>query len=159
MCSKYVEITHDYALSAAKAFSTLHPESPFTFVFVSGEGATQTPGMFTPIFGRVKGQTEQALFDLAKTNPQFKIYNVRPAGVDWRHHPEIHPFIPALPAWKKALLGPLDMVYTNMVTPTKPMGKIFTELALSKGEPLQGKDIQMEGRLVPNVAIRRMAGI
>src|SRR5689334_1949880 len=112
--SKYVEITHDYSLAAAKAFSTLHPESPFTFVYVSGEGATQKPGMFTPIFGRVKGQTEQALFDLGKANPQFKVYNVRPAGVDWRQHSEIHPFIPALPAWKKMLLGPIDLVYKNM---------------------------------------------
>lgn len=157
--TKYVEITRDYALSAAKAFSTLHPESSFTFVFVSGEGATQTPGMFTPLFGRVKGQTEQELFEFGKANPQLRVYNVRPAGVDWRHHAEIHPFIPALPAWRKVMLGPVGAVYKNMITPTKPMGKILTELALSKGEPLQGEDIQMQGRLVPNVAIRRMAGI
>ena len=32
---QYFEITHDYPLAAARAFSTLHPESPFTFVHVS----------------------------------------------------------------------------------------------------------------------------
>ncbi|KAJ7097288.1 hypothetical protein B0H15DRAFT_773493 [Mycena belliarum] len=156
---QYIEITHDYPLAAAKAFATLHPDSPFTFVHVSGEGATQTPGMFTPLFGRVKGQVEQALLDFAKAHTNFKLYNVRPAGVDWRHHPEIHPFLPKLPMWRKTLLGPIDMVYKNMITPTRPMGKIFTELALSKGEPLEGQDIQMDGRLVSNVAIRRMAGL
>ncbi|KAI0164739.1 hypothetical protein GGR57DRAFT_450431 [Xylariaceae sp. FL1272] len=156
---RYFEITHDYPLEASKAFAKLHPDSPFTFVYVSGEGATQSPGMFTPVYGRVKGLIEQALFEFSKNLPNFNIYNVRPAGVDWRHHPEIQPFIPNQAAYKKILIGPLDFVYKNMVTPTKPLGKILTELAMSKGEPLQGKDIHMEGRLVSNVAIRRMAGL
>jgi hypothetical protein len=115
--------------------------------------------MFTPIFGRVKGQIEQTLFDFSKANPNFKLYNVRPAIVDWRHHPEIHPFLPKLPAYRRLGLAPFDMLWKNMMTPTRPMGKVFTELALSKGEPLEGKDTQMEGRLAPNVALRRMAGI
>jgi hypothetical protein len=126
---------------------------------VSGEGATQTPGMFTPLFGRVKGQIEQTLFDFGKTNENFKLYNVRPAIVDWRHHPEIHPFIPSLPLYRRMGLAPFDMVWKNMMTPTRPMGKVFTELALGKGEPLEGKDVQMEGRLLPNVVLRRLAGI
>lgn len=115
--------------------------------------------MFTPLFGRVKGQIEQALFDLHKATPNFKVYNVRPAGVDWRHQPEIQPFIPKQAAYKGMLLPAIDAVYKNMVTPTRPLGKILTELAMSKGEPLEGKGVQMEGRLVSNVAIRRMAGL
>lgn len=158
-CSEYVEITHHYPLAAAKAFSGLHPDSPFTFVFVSGEGATQTPGMFTPIFGRVKGQAEQSLFDFYKATPNFKLYNVRPAAVDWRHHPEIHPFMPQQAAYKSMLITPIDAVRKSMITPTKPLGKTLTELAMSKGGPLEGKDIRMEGTLLPNVAIRRMAGL
>jgi len=116
--------------------------------------------MLTAQYGRVKGRVEQALFDFGKANPNFKVYNVRPGVVDWRHHPEIHPFAPvgSLPAYRKVLLGPIGM-WKNMMTPTKPMGKIFTELALSQGKPLDGNDIQMEGRLLPNVAIRRLAGI
>jgi len=156
---EYFEITHNYPLEAAKSFSTLHPESPFTFVYVSGEGATQTPGMFTPIFGRVKGQIEAALVEFGKQHPMFRVYNVRPGGVDWTNHPEIHPFIPKQALYKKALFQPLNMFYKGMMTPTRPMGKIMTELAMSKGEPLQGKDMGMEGRLVPNAAIRRMAGL
>ncbi|KAF2033904.1 hypothetical protein EK21DRAFT_97987 [Setomelanomma holmii] len=156
---KYVEITHDYPLAAAQAFSTLHPDSPFTFVYVSGEGATQTPGMFTPIFGRVKGQIETALFEFGKQNAMFKVYNVRPGGVDWTSHPEIHPYIPNQALYKKVLIAPLNVVYKGLMTPTQPMGRIFAELAMSKGEPLQGSGIGMEGTLVTNAAIRRIAGL
>ncbi|KAJ4337657.1 hypothetical protein N0V95_008286 [Ascochyta clinopodiicola] len=156
---KYVEITHDYPLAAAHAFNTLHPDSPFTFVYVSGEGATQSPGMFTPIFGRVKGQTEQALLDFRKQNPNFRAYNVRPGGVDWTSHPEIHPFIPHQPAWKGAMVAPMNLLYKSMMIPTKPMGEVFTKLAMSKGEPLEGTGVGMEGTLLKNVGIRRMSGL
>jgi hypothetical protein len=152
---EYVEITHDYPLAASKAFATLHPD----FVYVSGEGATQTPGIFTPIYGRVKGQTETALFDFAKQNPMFKVYNVRPGGVDWTGHPAIHPFIPKQAVYKKVLIAPMNMVYKSMMTPTQPMGKVMMELAMSKGEPLQGSDVGMEGTLISNVALRRMCGL
>ncbi|RMZ73911.1 nucleoside-diphosphate-sugar epimerase [Pyrenophora seminiperda CCB06] len=156
---KYFEITHDYPLAAARAFSTLHPESPFTFVYVSGEGATQTPGPFTFLYGRVKGQIESALLDFGKQNTMFKVFNVRPAGVDEGQHPEIHPFIPKQPFFKKALLVPMRPLFQSFLTPTREMGKIMTELAMSKGEPLEGKDVSMGGRTVPNVAIRRLAGL
>ncbi|KAL6709630.1 hypothetical protein ACN47E_001058 [Coniothyrium glycines] len=156
---EYFDITHNYPLEAAKAFSTLHPDTPFTFVYVSGEGATQTPGMFTQLYGRVKGQIETALLELGKRHPNFRVYLVRPGGVEWTSHPEIHPFMPKQPMWKKALLLPLNVVYKGLMTPTRPMGRIMTELAMSKGEPLEGADIGMEGRLVPNAAIRRMAGL
>lgn len=156
---KYVEITHDYTLAAAHAFNTLHPESPFTFVYVSGEGATQTPGMFTPIFGRVKGQTEAELLNFRKQNPNFRALSVRPGGVDWTAHPEIQPFIPAQPAWKAAMMKPMNLVYRSMMTPTKPMGRVFTELAMSKGEPLEGTGVGLESTLLTNIGIRRLSGL
>jgi len=156
---EYFEITHNYPLAAARAFSTLHPSTPFTFVYVSGEGATQTPGMFTPIFGRVKGQTETSLFEFGKENPMFKVYNMRAGAVDWLKQPEIHPFLPKLPFYRSALIPGLNVVYKSLMLPTGPMGKVFTELAMSKGEPLEGEGIGMEGRLVSNVAIRRMGGL
>lgn len=156
---EYVEITHDYPMAAAKAFSTLHPDSPFTFVYVSGEGATQNPGMFTPLFGRVKGEIETALFEFGKKNPMFKVFNVRPGGVDWTNHPEIQSFIPKQSPWVSSLITPLNFVYKSMMTPTRPMGKVMMELAMSKGEPLEGSDIEMEGRLVTNKAIRRLGGL
>ncbi|RYN40797.1 hypothetical protein AA0112_g2483 [Alternaria arborescens] len=156
---QYVEITRDCAMAAARAFSTMHPDSPFTFVHVSGEGATQAPGTFTPLYGRVKGQVESELFDLGKSKPMFRVYNVRPGGVDWTKHTAIHPFIPPQAAWKKAIIAPMNLVYKTMMTPTKEMGAVMTELAMSRGERLEGKDIGMEGRLVSNVALRRMAGL
>ena len=89
----------------------------------------------------------------------FKVLNVRPAGVDEAKHPEIHPFIPKQSIYKKVLLSPVRILLPGSLTPTREMGKIMTELAMSKGEPLDGKDIGMGGRMVPNVAIRRMAGL
>jgi hypothetical protein len=157
--AEYIEITHDYPLAAAKAFSTFHPTTPFTFLYVSGEGATQSPGMFTPLYGRVKGQIETALLDFGKRNPMFKVYNVRPGGVDWTQHPEIHPFIPKQDLYKKMFIPPMNLLYRSMMTPTREMGKVMTELAMSRGEPLQGTNIGMEGRMVSNVALRRMAGL
>jgi hypothetical protein len=156
---EYFEITHDYPLAAAQAFSTLHPDSPFTFVYVSGEGATQTPGMLTARYGRVKGETETALFDFAKQHPMLKVFNIRPGGVDCSKHPEIHPFIPKQEWWKNVMIPPLNVAYKSIMTPTRPMGRIMTELAMSKGEPLQGSGIEMEGTLMTNAALRRMAGL
>jgi hypothetical protein len=156
---QYREITYDYPLAAAEAFSKLHPDSPFTFVYVSGAGATQTPGMLTPIFGRVKGEAEQALFDLAKKTPNFNIYNVRPQGVDPKDHTEIHSFMPKQEWWKTSTLSLLGSTWKSTLTPTRELGKILTELAMSKGAPLEGKDIGMEGTLVPNSAIRRITGL
>ena len=115
--------------------------------------------MFTPIFGRVKGQTETALLNFRKENPNFKAISVRPGGVDWTAHPGIYPFIPQLPGWKKAMMSPMNLVYKSMMTPTQPMGKVFTELAMSKGEPLEGTGVGLEGTLLTNIGIRRMSGL
>jgi hypothetical protein len=154
---EYLKITHDYAMAAARAFSTIHPDSPFTFLHVSGEGATQSPGTFTSLYARVKGQVESELVDLGRLNPMFRVYNVRPGGVDWTKHMAIHPFIPPQAMYKKMLIPPMNLFYKAMMTPAKEMGRVMTELAMSKGEPLEGTDIGMEGRLVSNLAIRRMA--
>ncbi|KNG49269.1 hypothetical protein TW65_04250 [Stemphylium lycopersici] len=135
---QYVEITHDYPLAAARAFSTIHPDSPFVFLYVSGEGATQSPGAFTPLYGRVKGQIESALLELGRKNPMMKTYNVRPGGVDWTNHPEIHPFIPKQALYKKLMVPPMNLLYKSMMTPTREMGRVMTELAMSKGEPMEG---------------------
>lgn len=43
-----------------------------------------------------------------------------------------------------------------MVSPTAEIGKFMVDLALSSGEPLPGADIEGDGRLVNNKAIRRL---
>jgi hypothetical protein len=115
--------------------------------------------MFTPLYGRVKGQTEAALLSFRKQNPNFKAISVRPGGVDWTAHPEIHPFIPNQPGWKSAMIRPMNLVYKNMMTPTQPMGKVFTELAMSKGELLNETGVEMDGALLTNIGIRRLSGL
>lgn len=155
----YIKITYDYPLAAAKAFSTLSPDSPFTFVYVSGEGTTTTPGMFTPFFGKIKGQAEAALLALHKSNPNFRPYSLRPAGIDFVAHPEIHPFMPKQPMAYSMLLPVMRKTWSNMVSPTRDLGKVLTELALSQGDKLEGKGIEGEGRTIANIGFRRIAGI
>jgi hypothetical protein len=156
---EYIEITHEYPLAAANAFATLHPELPFVFLYVSGEGATQSPGMLTTFFGSVKGRAESALFNLSKQHAMFRVYNVRAGGVDWTHHPEIQPFIPTQPLWKKLLVPVLNVVYQGIMTPTGPMSEVMVRLVMSNGEELEGSGIGMEGTLVKNEALRRMGGL
>ncbi|KAF1935967.1 nucleoside-diphosphate-sugar epimerase [Clathrospora elynae] len=158
---EYAEITHDYPLAFARAMSARQPPpaTPFTFLYVSGEGATQAPSMLTPLFGRVKGQTETALLEYGKHHAMFRVYNVRPGFVDCTNHAEIHPFIPKQVWYLRTLTPLINALCTNMMTPTRGMGRVMTELAMSRGEPLAGNDVSMEGRLVPNAALRRIAGL
>ncbi|KAF2652549.1 hypothetical protein K491DRAFT_695507 [Lophiostoma macrostomum CBS 122681] len=155
---EYRKITYHYPIRAARAFATIHPESPFNFVFISGAGATQTPNMLTSLYGRVKGLAEQALLDLHGKSLNFSVYNLRPGAVDWRSQPAIHSTMPTQPLYKRAVMPVLDSIYSSLLIKTQALGKVSTELALSNGAPLEGEDIEMEGRLVLNAAIKRMAG-
>jgi hypothetical protein len=160
---EYEKITYDYPLAAAKAFTSLSPTKPFKFVYVSGEGATTQPGRFSPFFGVVKGRAEAALLALSKepTYPNLKPYSVRPGGVDPAAHPEIHDFVPS----RKGLLGLVQKTalpvfratWGAILSPTKELGKIMTDLAMGNGEPLEGKGVEGEGRTVTNAGFRRMA--
>ncbi|MCJ1378440.1 hypothetical protein MMC17_001539 [Xylographa soralifera] len=159
--SKYTEITIDYPLAAAKAFSSL--ASPFKFVYVSGEGATNSPGMLTPYYGVVKGRAEVALLKLHEDNPEFRPFSVRPAVVDPSAHPEIRSFIPKLPLWKSTITVGLVPVLNNMwkngISPTADLGRYLTELAMGDGERLKGEGVEGGGRIVNNRGFRRLAGI
>ena len=165
MNREYEIITYDYPMAAAKAFATLNSPKPFKFVYVSGEGATTTPGRLTARFGIVKGRTEAALLALSKdpTYPTFKPYSLRPAGVDARNHPEIHGYIPATTVLMKCLQAVfftvVSPVFQGTVSPTKDLGRVLTELAASDGEPLEGKGVEGEGRTISNAGMRRLAGI
>ena len=162
---EYIKITKDYALAAAKAFSGLNGEKGVNFVYVSGEGATLKPGRFTPIFGRVKGETEQALLEMSKANPALRVYSLRPGGVDPTHQPEVLKVAAArMPGWKYksgyyALLPALRACYANVVSPTKDLGRVLTQLAMGDGQKLEGKGIEGEGRTIANVGMRRLAGL
>lgn len=166
MNREYQKITYDYPLAAAKAFTSLtDPPKPFKFVYVSGEGATTTPGIFTAHFGLIKGRAEAALLALSKEKgfSNLKPYSLRPGGVDATYHPEIHNWIPE----KKGMLKVVDTVLMpairvagkGMISPTKDLARVLTDLASGDGEPLEGRGVDGEGRTISNMGMRRLAGI
>ncbi|KAK5273033.1 hypothetical protein LTR99_002426 [Exophiala xenobiotica] len=182
----YVRVTRDFAVNAARAFSTLslkpasssvgqdshnynhndatatatatgqgkkgegegEGEGKFKFIYVSGEGATQTPSRFTPLYGRVKGETETALLDLMATTsrrPEMRdklsVYCVRPAAVDGTNQPWL---------WKEVLqnhrtgfqrfylrllMPPIRYLgRASWLSPTEELGRVLVEMALRDDE-------------------------
>ena len=121
--------------------------------------------MLTQKFGVIKGRAESALLALAK-EPEYKNlrpYSLRPAGVDPTHHPEIHKFMPQRTGLQKSIEGSLvaalRVVMKSMISPTRELGQVATNLASGDGEALKGAGLEDEGRILSNAAIRRLAGI
>lgn len=55
------------------------------------------------------------------------------------------------------LLPPIRVFFPNMLSQTAETGKFMVDLALSDGEPMPGADIEGDGRILNNKAIRRLA--
>jgi uncharacterized protein YbjT (DUF2867 family) len=164
---EYVKITKDYTIAAAKSFATLTttPSEPFRFIYVSGEGATQTPGRFSAIFARVKGETEQQLSDLTAEMPtSLRADSVRPGFVDARQHTAILPYIPDPGALYKVgatLMTPLIAVMKGMHSPTDHLGTFLTNMAMGKlDSQLEGPGAFKLGNswIVRAAGIRRISG-
>ncbi|OJJ97547.1 hypothetical protein ASPACDRAFT_45640 [Aspergillus aculeatus ATCC 16872] len=170
---QYVKITKDYALAAADTFSTLKSSSsqhPFRFIYVSGEGATHNPGRFSPIFARVKGETEQLLGKLSEQIPtRLRADSMRPGFVDPATHLAIQPYIPAqgmkgfFPRMGVALSVPVfRYALTGMHSPTERLGTFLTEMAMGKVEGhLEGSGALRVGGgwVVQNKGMRRILGL
>ncbi|KAK3312200.1 nucleoside-diphosphate-sugar epimerase [Apodospora peruviana] len=188
---EYIKITKDYALAAAQAFQTLpvqgpaqsppsspsstkspkHGPRPFHFVFVSGSGATFRPAFYSPIFARVKGETELALAEMRRQNPLFKVNTVRPAFVDPLDHKEILSYIPkstpALGFGGGLLIRAVGRGVKSIHSPTEPLGRFLTKMAMGKFDTTFEKEggkikfERLEGgfTVVENGALRRMAGL
>ncbi|KAF5545092.1 nucleoside-diphosphate-sugar epimerase [Fusarium phyllophilum] len=162
---EYVTITKDFPVAAAKAFSKISPtKEPFRFIYVSGHGATLEPTSFTPIFGRVKGETERALSEL-QAPTKFHVESVRPAGVDATNHEAIKPYIPNPGMLYNAmylLMGPLvRTVLQSLHSPTEKLGPFLMNMAMGKyDKPLEavGNDISSinGSRILENVAFQRL---
>lgn len=145
------------------------PERPFNFVYVSGEGSTLAPGRFTPIFGRVKGETEKALAEMRSEEPaSFHASSVRPAFVDAAQHDAIAPYVPALGPARTAMLtvlgSPIRAFYKAGWSPTLPLGKFMTEVAMGRWEEQMqagGPGVEKIGEfpILGNVGFRRLAGL
>ncbi|KAM0664584.1 hypothetical protein ACQRIT_001723 [Beauveria bassiana] len=161
---EYTKITKDYALAAASVFAGFGaPRRPFRFVYVSGEGATQTPGRFAAAFARVKGETEQGLADLtAGSCGTLQADAVRPAFVDAAQHDAIRPYIPDQGLLYRATLAVLGPVVRTALpdshSPTSMLGSFLTEMAMgAKDASLQANGAFHLGLswIVPNAAIRK----
>jgi hypothetical protein len=167
---QYVKITKDFTLAAANAFSTLKPaNSPFRFIHVSGEGATQNPGRFSPIFARVKGETEALLGTISEEHPNIRIDSVRPAFVDPAMHDAIKPYIPSsgvtglVSKFGIALIAPgIRHLYKSMHSPTEHLGSFLTDMAIGRYEaklPGPGVFRLGGGYVIENAGMRRILGL
>ncbi|KAG5743620.1 hypothetical protein H9Q69_008320 [Fusarium xylarioides] len=162
---EYVTITKDFPVAAAKAFSKITPtKEPFRFIYVSGHGATLEPTSFTPIFGRVKGETEKALSEL-QAPTKFHVESVRPAGVDATNYEAIKPYIPNPGILYNAMyffMGPLmRTVLQSLHSPTEKLGPFLMNVAMGTyDKPLGagGNDISSinGSRILENVAFQRL---
>jgi len=129
----YRRITTEYAVEAAKAFSSLtdgNPES-FSFVYLSGQGAAWRPGFLTQMFGKVKGEAELALSKLpGEGYPALRVHSVRPAF--------IHPSNPKpdLPFAMRAMAGTVNagIAPRSLYIKSADLGDAMIKIALPQGE-------------------------
>ncbi len=134
--AEYRRVTYDFAVSAAQTLARLNPA--MTFIYVSGAG-TDSTGRGATMWARVKGQTENAIFELLKAAYAFRPAYIQPMG-------EIIPKT----AWIRALyavVGPLypvwKAVFPKYVTTTVQVGRAMIHVA-REGAPkrvLENRDI------------------
>ncbi|KAL8297711.1 hypothetical protein RB597_007201 [Gaeumannomyces tritici] len=165
---EYVRITKTYTLEAARAFSDMARSTgePFNFVFVSGDGATLEPGRLSPIFARVKGETEAELVRMREENPLFRAHTVRPAAIDPTHHDAIKPYMPAQGLLIGSLRSAIRVLMSSYTSPTEHLGKFMTDMAIGKwpdASKLAGPGVKPVGSsgfaIVQNAGFRRMMGL
>ena len=133
----YRWVTYDFALAAAQTLARLNPA--MTFIYVSGAG-TDSTGRGATMWARVKGQTENAIFEL----PFKAAYAFRPAYIQ-----PMGGIVPKT-AWLRAAYaaaGPLYPVWKALfpkyVTTTVQVGRAMIHVA-REGAPkrvLENRDI------------------
>lgn len=129
-------------------------------MYVSGNGATFAPGRLTPIFGRVKGETELRLAEMRKANPAFHASSIRPAFIDSAAHDAIKPYLPSTGVLATVFGPGLRAFAKSRWSPTEPLGKFMTEMAMGRWDAsLEGLGIEKVGDfpVVENVGFRRLA--
>ena len=137
----YRRVTYDFALAAAQTLARLNPA--MTFIYVSGAG-TDSTGRGATMWARVKGQTENAIFEL----PFKAAYAFRPAYIQ-----PMGGIVPKT-AWLRAAYaaaGPLYPVWKALfpkyVTTTVQVGRAMIHVA-REGAPkrvLENRDINAIG--------------
>jgi len=133
----YRRVTYDFTLAAAQTLARLNPD--MTFIYVSG-ASTDSSGQGSTMWARVKGQTENALFQL-----RFKAaYAFRPAYIQ-----PLNGIVPKT-AWLRgfyAVVAPLyplwKALFPGFVTTTACIGRAMIHVARA-GAPkrvLENRDI------------------
>ena len=135
--AEYRRVTFEFTVTAAQTLARLNPR--MTFIYVSGAG-TDSSGQGTTMWARVKGQTENALFQL----PFKAAYAFRPAYIQ-----PLHGIVPKT-AWLRAVyavVAPLYPVWKALfpkyVTTTAQVGRAMIHVA-REGAParvLENRDI------------------
>jgi uncharacterized protein YbjT (DUF2867 family) len=136
----YRWVTYEFALAAAQTLARLNPG--MTFIYVSGAG-TDSSGLGSTMWARVKDQTENAIFKLFS-----KAYAFRPAYIQ-----PLDGIVPKT-AWLRAVyavVAPLYPVwkrlFPNYVTTTAQVGRAMIRVA-REGAPkrvLENRDINAIG--------------
>jgi uncharacterized protein YbjT (DUF2867 family) len=136
----YRWVTYEFALAAAQTLARLNPG--MTFIYVSGAG-TDSTGRGSTMWARVKGQTENAIFELP-----FKAYAFRPAYIQ-----PLGGIVPKT-LWLRvvyAVVAPLYPVwkalFPNYVTTGAQVGRAMIHVA-REGAPnrvLENRDINAIG--------------
>jgi uncharacterized protein YbjT (DUF2867 family) len=136
----YRWVTYEFTLAAAQTLARLNPG--MTFIYVSGSG-TDSTGRGSTMWARVKGQTENAIFELSS-----KSYAFRPAYIQ-----PLNGIVPKT-LWLRALyavVAPLYPVwkalFPNYVTTTAQVGRAMIHVA-REGAPqrvLENRDINAIG--------------
>lgn len=117
---EYKEVTHDYAVAAARV---LHEQSPeCCFVFVSGAGADET-GTSSLMWARVKGMTESAILDMGFGRTLIFRPGAIVAKRGIRHSERVYALA--------ALLGPLMRPF-GLATSTVDIGRALIAAVLGK---------------------------
>ena len=138
--AEYRRVTYEFALSAARTLARLNPL--MTFIYVSGAG-TDSSGAGSTMWARVKGQTENAIFELFS-----KAYAFRPAYIQ-----PLTGIVPRM-VWLRAVyavVAPLYPVWKALfpkyVTTTAQVGRAMIHVAREGGprRVLESRDINAIG--------------
>lgn len=133
----YTRITYDFAMAAATVLARLNPE--MTFIYVSGEGTDSTQ-RGRSMWARVKGKTENALFEL----PFGAAYMFRPALIQPLHgiksRTTLYRFFYAA---LRPLMPLLKLLFPGYVTTTEKVAQAMITVAKSGTHKpvLQTRDI------------------
>ncbi|WNG51478.1 NAD(P)H-binding protein [Archangium minus] len=133
----YRRVTYDYTLAAARTLARLNPG--MTFIYVSGVG-TDSTGKGRVMWARVKGETENALFQL----PFKAAYMFRPGFIQPMHGVTSKTRLYRVLYWVMGPLSPFfEMLYPEFFTTTERVGRAMLRVA-KQGAPqrlLENRDI------------------